>query len=140
MREDLVAPCGMNCATCSAYLAYSKGLQKKRGAIIHCTGCRPRNKRCAYLKGNCDLIGKGTLTFCGECKQFPCYRLRHIDARYQRDYNVSFIENLRHITQHGIKDFLETERLRHRCERCGGIVCIHNRKCYNCDHVETWRG
>ncbi len=64
MKEDLIAPCGMNCAVCSSYLAYSKGIPQKRGAISHCAGCRPRNKQCAYLKGHCDQISKGLLRFC----------------------------------------------------------------------------
>jgi hypothetical protein len=30
MNEDLIAPCGMNCGRCNGYLAYSKGISKKR--------------------------------------------------------------------------------------------------------------
>jgi hypothetical protein len=45
MREDLVAPCGMNSGPCSGYIAYCRGIPKKRGVIGHCRGCRPRQKR-----------------------------------------------------------------------------------------------
>lgn len=139
MNEDLIAPCGMNCGTCSGYLAYSKGIPKKRGAINHCRGCRPRKKRCAYLKGHCDQISKGIVNFCHECKQFPCPRLRHLDERYMKNFQVSLIANLRHISEEGVTAFLEDERERHRCDRCGGTVCLHNGKCYDCDDVKTWR-
>ncbi len=139
MKEDLVAPCGMNCATCSGYLAYSKAVAKKRGAISHCAGCRPRNKQCAYLKGHCDLLSKGAVDFCYECQRFPCVRLRHLDERYMKNFKVSLIGNLRQILEEGLGAFLEGEEQRHRCGRCGGTVCVHNGKCYDCDAVESWR-
>jgi hypothetical protein len=36
---DLVAPCGINCGICKAYLAYSRGVPRKKGEVSHCTGC-----------------------------------------------------------------------------------------------------
>ena len=137
MKEELVAPCGMNCGTCSGYLAFSRGIQKKRGAIGHCTGCRPRQKRCAYLKGHCEHINSGQ--FCYTCERFPCARLRHIDQRYRDNYRVSLIDNLRQISGKGIIAFLEDQRERYRCRNCEGTVCIHNGKCYDCEIVEHWR-
>ncbi len=139
MNEELVAPCGMNCGTCSGYLAYSKGIPKKRGAIIHCAGCRPRDKRCAYLKGNCHRLSKGMVRFCHECGEFPCLRLRHLDKRYVKNFNVSLIANLQRISTEGVKAFLQEEKQRYQCSRCGGTICIHNGKCYDCDPIESWR-
>ncbi len=140
MKEDLIAPCGINCAICSGYLAYSRGIPKKRGAISHCLGCRPRDKRCAYLKGHCEQIVNGSLRFCHECRQFPCQRLRHLDERYVKTYNVSPIANLRYLAAEGGAAFLEDQKQRYRCGRCGGTLCVHNGKCYNCDRIESWRG
>ncbi len=139
MKEDLIAPCGMNCGACSAYLAYSRGIPKKRGAITHCTGCRPREKRCAYLKGYCNRILPDRLNFCYECRDFPCIRLKRIDKRYRTNYNVSLIENLRQISRKGLPAFLQAERERYQCARCGGTVSIHNGKCYDCEPIERWR-
>ena len=56
-----------------------------------------------------------------------------------KDFNVSPIANLRQISEEGLTAFLEGERQRHHCDRCGGTVCIHNGKCYDCDDVESWR-
>ncbi len=137
MDEKLIAPCGMNCGLCSAYLAHSRGIPKKRGAISHCVGCRSRKKRCAYLKGNCPHIASGRFWY--ECDRFPCVRLQRIDKRYRINYNVSLIANLRQIAAEGLHAFLVEQEAKYRCKNCGGPVCIHNGKCYDCETIESWR-
>ncbi len=139
MNKDLVAPCGMNCAVCSGYLAFSHDLPKKRGAILHCAGCRPRNKKCAYLKGQGCVISQGAAQYCYECPLFPCQHLSHLDERYRKNYNYSPIENLRVIARDGMAAFLKKEKALHHCARCGGTICIHNKKCYTCDEIVSWR-
>ena len=136
---DLVAPCGMNCAVCSAYRAYVHQLPKKKG-INHCIGCRARGKQCAYLKKYCGRLGDGGFRFCSECPDFPCAHLSKIDERYRTRYNTSFIANLKQIRDAGIDIFLADQRERYRCPRCGGVLSIHSGKCYACDQVDTWRG
>jgi hypothetical protein len=90
----LIAPCGMNCALCSGYLALKNDLRSKGIRMINCTGCRTRNKDCAFLKGHCSKLSKGELIFCFECTSFPCDRLKTIDKRYRARYRMSMIENL----------------------------------------------
>ncbi len=70
---------------------------------------------------------------------FPCIRLQRIDRRYRTGYSVSLIENLRQISREGLPAFLRAERERYLCARCGGTVCIHNGKCYDCEPIESWR-
>jgi hypothetical protein len=48
--SDLIAPCGMNCGVCKAYLAYSRGVPYQKGHVSHCQGCLVRNKNCAFIK------------------------------------------------------------------------------------------
>jgi hypothetical protein len=48
MRPDLLAPCGINCGFCMRYLATASGLADKTKSA-KCTGCRPRNKTCAFF-------------------------------------------------------------------------------------------
>jgi hypothetical protein len=140
MDPELVAPCGMNCSVCSAYLAYSHNIPKERGKINHCEGCRPRGKGCAYLKMNCGKIGKGGLRFCYECADFPCSRLKKIDERYRKNYDASLIGNLREIKKVGVEGFLKGQRQLFECPRCKGTVSVHNGKCYDCDKIESWKG
>ena len=139
LNEELIAPCGINCGLCHAYLADAKGIPKERGKILHCTGCRPREKRCAYLKGHCELLGSGKIRFCFECAGFPCRRLVSLNRRYIRRYSISPIQNLAEIDLIGVAKFLDRERNRHKCPKCGGSVCMHNGKCYDCDAATDWR-
>jgi len=140
MDKNLIAPCGINCGICSAYLAYSRNIPKKRGKISHCIGCRPRDKQCAYLKGNCEILRENKVDFCFECKNFPCNRLKHIDERYRNDFNMSLIENLYEIKNEGVDKFLENQKEKYKCSKCGGVICVHNKKCYDCEKIESWRG
>lgn len=129
----LIAPCGMNCALCSAYLALKHDLRAKGIRMIQCVGCRPRNKKCAFLKKQCSKLSKGEVTFCYECKSFPCNRLRTIDERYRTRYRMSMIDNLQFIREHGIEKFLEEQEKSWKCKTCGEMICCHNGLCYKCD-------
>lgn len=98
MDKKLIAPCGMNCRVCREYLAYSRKIPKLRGDIIHCSGCRERNKQCAYLKGHCTQLREHKIDYYSECKEFPCKRLKKLDERYRKkQWGVSFTQNLMEI-------------------------------------------
>jgi len=47
---ELIAPCGMNCSVCSSYFAHKYDLRSKGVRVPYCTGCRPRDKKCAFLE------------------------------------------------------------------------------------------
>ena len=137
---ELVAPCGMNCALCSAYQAHAMMPDDSQHKLPRCAGCRPRGKQCAYIKKSCGRLGQGKLTYCYECETFPCAHLAHLDERYRKNYSYSMIDTLKAIQQNGVEAALAAQRERHKCPRCGGIICIHNGKCYRCDEVKSWRG
>ena len=124
---ELIAPCGMNCGICMAYL------RKKN----RCLGCRvidiniPVSRAKCKIK-NCELI-KNKIKFCYECNNLPCQRMKSLDKRYRTKYNMSMIENLEYIKENGIKKFCEKERERWKCPKCGGVICVHNKRCYTCD-------
>ena len=132
MNEELIAPCGMNCAVCSSYLAMKNDLKKKGIGRAYCAGCRPRGKNCAFMKKQCDLLGKGLVRFCYECGDFPCRRLKTLDKRYRTFYHMSMIDNLEYIKGHGIVQFLEKEREKWQCPECGQVICCHNGICFEC--------
>jgi hypothetical protein len=129
----LIAPCGMNCALCSGYLASKNDVKNKGIRMINCTGCRPRNKKCAFLKGHCSKLSNGEVTFCFECTGFPCDRLRTIDKRYRSRYRISMIENLNFIRENGMEKFLEDQEETWKCQNCGELISCHNGLCFNCD-------
>jgi len=136
IKKELIAPCGMNCGVCSGYLAYSHNIPKKKGKISHCSGCRPRNKECSFIKKRCDIIKDNKVDFCYQCKEFPCKILEHIVKGYVKRYNYSVIDNGIFIKEHGLEKFILKEENLYKCHDCGDTICIHNKKCYTCDKNE----
>ena len=133
LSAELIAPCGMNCALCSSYLALRNKLKSKGVKMPYCTGCRARNKQCAFLKKSCTLLLKTEVDFCFECPDFPCDRLKKLDERYKSRYKMSMIDNLRFIKQDGMRKFLEAQEKTWKCPSCNGLVSCHNGLCFNCD-------
>jgi hypothetical protein len=132
MEETLIAPCGMNCGVCISYLAMKHDLNKQGFSKTYCPGCLPRGKDCAFLKKHCELLGKGLVRFCYECRGFPCSRLKALDKRYRTKYHMGMVENLELIRERGMESFLENEGAKWRCPNCGGTICCHNGLCLNC--------
>lgn len=133
MRDDLIAPCGMNCSLCVNYQARENDLKNKGFNKGYCAGCLPRGKHCLYMKGSCDLLGKGQIRFCFECEEFPCKRLKALDQRYRTKYHMSMIENLKVIKENGMEVFLQEQEEKWRCLTCGGIINCHNGLCLSCE-------
>ena len=131
---DLIAPCGMNCGICRAYNAYTHGVPTKRGKVTHCVGCRPLAKNC-YIKRACLKLRKKQIQSCSECDTMPCEKLSHLDKRYREHYDMSMVENLKTIKAKGITEFLAEQAEKYRCPNCGGVVSVHDGKCYSCSYI-----
>ncbi len=123
----LIAPCGMNCGICIAYLRENN----------RCPGCRISSadkavsvQRCIIIK--CIYLEKTKSKFCYECEKYPCKRIKQLDKRYRTKYRTSFIENLAIIKEKGITYFLNFESKRRTCPNCGSILCIHRNYCLTC--------
>ena len=119
--ETLIAPCGMNCGVCRAYLRPKNP----------CHGCRDAEQNLPKSRVNCRmrLCTQRTGRFCYDCAVFPCDRLKHLDTRYRTRYGMSEVENLVYIRDHGIERFLENERARWVSDR--GVLCVHDRRWYS---------
>jgi hypothetical protein len=133
ISEELIAPCGMNCAICSRYLAYINNLRRSQSI-----GCRPRNKRCTYLFKNCSgpkNTSKRNSTFCFECNTYPCKQIDRIDKRYRIGFEMSMKDNLEYIRTRGVDKFIEAQSKKYHCRKCSGLISIHNGKCFTCDTI-----
>ncbi len=135
LNEELVAPCGMNCAVCSNYLACVNNLNRSQ-----CAGCRTTNKKCTYLFEKCtglnhSLKGNANAKFCFECNQYPCKEIDRMDRRYRENYGTSIKGNLEYIKGKGLREFVAKQYNEHKCSRCGELVSVHNRKCFKCDII-----
>ena len=130
---ELIAPCGMNCGICRAYLAYTHGVPTKRGKVTHCAGCRPRAKNCYVIRG-CPKLRKHEIASCTQCDTVPCKNLAHLDKRYRERYDMSMVENLSELKIKGMETFLKNQQEKYRCPNCGDVVCVHDENCYSCGY------
>jgi hypothetical protein len=133
INQELISPCGMNCAICSGYLANKYDVKSQGIRMPYCAGCRPRNKQCAFLKRRCELLLNSELQYCFQCDEFPCQHLERLDKRYAANFRMSMIENLKNIKHHGIAAFLTEEETKWACPQCGALRCCHNGICFNCN-------
>lgn len=128
--ESDIAPCGMNCGTCIAFLR-----EKNK-----CPGCRSLKEDAGKSRLECKIrncleLPDKTAGYCSDCKSFPCKRIRNIDKRYRTKYNTSFIENLTMISERGINAFLAFETMRRTCPNCESVLSVHRDKCLSCDEA-----
>jgi len=126
-ETQLIAPCGMNCGICMGYLR-----EKNK-----CNGCREDDTdkavsvRKCIIK-SCETIKTNQSGFCYECEKYPCRRLKQLDKRYRTRYSMSMLENLESIKEIGLDAFTENEKERWRCQKCGGVICVHRGYCFSC--------
>ncbi|MFC2159620.1 DUF3795 domain-containing protein [Actinomycetota bacterium] len=124
MKIKLIAPCGMNCSLCKAYIRDEK----------KCPGCRGentgKNKYCIQcIIKNCEYLEKNNQKYCtSRCKKFPCMRLKNLDKRYRTKYNMSMIDNLDNIEKDGIRKYINSEK--DRWIKGDSILCVHDKKYY----------
>jgi hypothetical protein len=127
IKSSLIAPCGMNCALC---LGYQREENK-------CPGCnemdkgKPKYCRKCTIK-NCKELKKSKKRFCLVCDKCPCKRLKQLDKRYRTKYNMSMIENLEFIKEKGIRKFIQKEKKKWKCSKCGKVICVHRDVCQYC--------
>jgi hypothetical protein len=124
MDPKLIAPCGMNCSLCVAYLR-----EKNK-----CPGCKvvDTNKPITRLRckiKNCEVAKENHWKRCSsKCGVFPCDKLQHLDKRYRTKYGMSMIDNLNNIEKEGIKGFIEMEKK--KWINGNRIFCVHDKKYY----------
>lgn len=129
----LIAPCGMNCGLCKAFL-------RTRNP---CPGCRgndqnkPKTRvRCKIKK--CETRLRSGADFCSSsCMHFPCEALSRLDKRYRQNYGMSMIENVKRIEIGGLQNFLTHEKSKWTCLGCGELLCVHEPLCRVCNR--KWR-
>jgi len=132
MREELIAPCGINCAACAGFLRSKnpcKGcLPDYPGKGTHPLTCRI--KQCAASQG---------FVRCAECPKLPCARFRVLESRYLGNYGCSLVQNGEKIRKIGLEAFVETERAKWVCPSCGARLAIQLPDCPTCHSVNPHR-
>jgi hypothetical protein len=131
-KAILIAPCGMNCAVCMAFL------RKKN----KCSGCRGNDTNKPVTRINCKIktcstFREGNVKYCFQCEKYPCKSLKHLDNRYRIKYKMSMIENLEQIKKSGLKKFIENEKIKWTCSKCQGTICVHKGYCFTCGELRN---
>ncbi len=85
-KNDLAAPCGIDCSLCQLYKALTD--ENLRALIIErlkmpaekatCTGCRSIDGFCPVIGEQCATYVCATkkgVDFCSDCDDFPCQKL-----------------------------------------------------------------
>lgn len=127
-ESNMIAPCGINCNACYAFLREKNkcpgcraDFKSKPGYCIHC------------IIANCEILAKTNSGFCYECEKMPCKRLKQLDKRYRTKYSTGLIQNLMMIKSKGMTSFLRYESDLRTCPECGSIISIHRDSCTNCN-------
>lgn len=130
--KEQIAPCGINCGTCLAYLRD----KNKCGGCNAAYDAKPKSCNQCIIK-NCELLAKTSSGYCYDCEKYPCKRLKQLDKRYKTRYYPVIIDNLNAIKSEGMVAFLQKEEIKWRCPNCGGTICVHRSFCLVCKDNET---
>ena len=121
----MFAPCGMNCLVCYKHCYHKKPcagcLNSDIGKPEHCRKCKIKD----------CIKGKG-LSYCFECPDYPCKLIKNLEKSYNKRYQTSLMTNSEFVRQHGLERFMEQQKEKYTCSKCGGIISIHDRECSEC--------
>lgn len=122
-----IAPCGIPCRLCGVH-------QRARKPCPGCHGDdagKPKHCVTCSIK-TCPSLAQSGGHFCVECAQYPCRRLKGMDARYRKGYGVSLLRNLDGVKRIGAEAFAAQEEGRWHCPACGETLSIHEDACLQC--------
>lgn len=129
-NAKLFAPCGMNCLVCYKYCHHKRP----------CAGClngdegKPEHCRKCAMK---DCVRERGLSYCFQCPEYPCRRLRYLEKSYRTRYGASLSENSSRVKELGITAFMTSQQQRYTCPECGGVISLHDRACSECGRPDS---
>ena len=114
-RQNLVAPCGIDCGICELHACkdnpqlynylISTGIPKDK---LPCAGCRSIEGNCPVINSKCETyicsLDK-KVNFCYECSDFPCSKLNPAADRADILPHNTKVFNLCTIKRIGVEEF-----------------------------------
>lgn len=128
IEHKMVAVCGMNCKVCYKHLAIGNHTKS-------CHGCKFQDETLPHSCRNCKLVScanEKKIAYCYQCDLFPCKRIKNLEKSYLKRYDVSLVKNSRMIKENGIETFLQQDRKKWTCQKCNGIISLHDKVCSHC--------
>ena len=137
-NENLVAPCGLYCGACSAYLTTQEirvGTGKAKAGIgMQCDGCLGGGRTPAHVP-KCAIRecseAKTKSRRCSECADFPCSRITDFNNDGMQHHS-EVLTNLRQLRTMGIKDWTKYEEDRWSCPKCRTKLSWYDVECPEC--------
>jgi hypothetical protein len=148
LEEQLAAYCGLYCGACEILIAIKNNkLEEKarewqrRPEDMNCSGCKSSVtnvfctdctfKNCAKSKG---------ISFCSECQDYPCKQLLDFQADRFPHHKI-ILKNLDSIHILGMTTWLDRQKNRWSCPKCGTEFAWYSTQCSSCgqkvDNCET---
>ena len=146
--RNMVGICGLYCGTCPMYLAYRENDVKQMEQVsqasgiplekIRCDGCHSDNLYpscvdCRHGFRTCAVEKK--VTWCFECDDFPCQRLRDFTKVHIVDgipHHAHVIDDLQYMKEHGVEQWVKEQEKAGRCPQCGRRLYWFVRECPGC--------
>jgi len=126
-RWNSVAPCGLYCGECTAFLNGK------------CGGCRSNKGLSKEYRKYCRIYGCSSsknLRICLDCKDFPCNFFDFFKAKKleQSSWFLDIWSNMKQVKEKNLADFLKKKKnwLRKRRE------CAEKRGIKYCDECKSW--
>lgn len=125
IEPSMFAPCGMNCKVCYKH-CYDK---KPCGGCFTNTPGKPGHCRSCKIKA---CVSGKKLSYCYECDEYPCKRIKNLEKSYNIRYGASLMANSRMVQEKGIPAYMEQQKEKYTCPKCGGVISVHDLECSEC--------
>ena len=132
MNNKSIAPCGVICDLCLGY-------QREKNKCVGCNniGYKPYHCTVCSIKSCTEKNGDEKL-LCYDCAKFPCKRIKDLDKRYLLKYGESPVRNLIKIKETGLIQFIDIEKDKWKCSKCGHLLCVHREVCLICGNKNKY--
>jgi hypothetical protein len=131
--------CGLYCGACDVILANEGGYADKLAEEWHreseelrCHGCK--TEICAIFCLKCEIrqcAQQKNVEFCFQCGKYPCTRILAFRNDKNPHHSV-ILKNLKIIEKRGTHHWLEEQKMRWSCPKCGERFSWYARTCENC--------
>ncbi len=142
INSKLVAACGLNCASCTLYIASTEdNARLKRIADMLgiseadalCYGCRSETRFSGCR--DCDFLrcteSKDVL-FCSRCNEFPCSQI--IEFQKKAVHRLELWESFELLKKGDLTEWNELMSFLYSCPECGIINSAYDVSCRKCHH------
>jgi len=121
--------CGIYCGGCPTLIESEKADTPEK---VKCLGCL--SEKISPEEAKCDLrlcAKERSIQACSLCKDYPCEKTKKFFAE-TNVWKVEMAKNLGIIKQKGLAKWLEEQKVRWTCPKCGRRASYCDKKCGNC--------